>query len=56
MTHDTCGSDKGLFSVSLNIYASLLLSVSVGGRGVPLNWHMEEFGLIRSYEGWRGEF
>lgn len=55
MTHDTCGSDKGLFSVSLNIYASLLLS-SGRGRGVPLNWHAEEFGLIWSYEGWRGEF
>lgn len=33
MTHNTCGSDKGLFSVSLNIYASLLLSLSVGGEG-----------------------
>lgn len=33
MTLDTCGSDKDLFLVSLNIYASLLLSLSVGGGG-----------------------
>lgn len=35
MTLDTCGSDEDLFLVSLNIYASLLLSLSVdwGGGG-----------------------
>lgn len=32
-TPDPCSSDKGLFSVSWNIYASLLLSLSVGGGG-----------------------
>lgn len=51
------GSDKSL-SLCVSKYLCCVSSelIKVKRRDVPLIWRVEEFGLILSYERWRGEF
>lgn len=51
------GNDNGL-SLCVSKYLCYVTSkpIKVERGEVPLIWHTEEFELILSYEGWRGEF